>query len=91
MVAQVKANWGSDCGNLRRGGVARAVDEAREGQVVARSRSAAVEAQGIGAGEAHRDAVVDEEGKRRAEAGHLSSRYSPGFSKSLKSATSTFW
>jgi hypothetical protein len=91
MVAQVKANWGSDCvGNLRRGRVARAVDEAREGQLVARPAALLVEAQGIGAGEAHRDAVVDEEGSDAPRPG-TSSRYSPGFSKSLKSASSTFW
>ena len=58
-------------GNLRGSGVIRRVDKAREGKVVARARALVIEAEGVGAREAHRDALVDEEGQGGAEAGHL--------------------
>jgi hypothetical protein len=47
------------------------VDEAGERQVVARAAALLVQAEGVGAGEAHRDAVVDQERQRGAEARHL--------------------
>jgi hypothetical protein len=56
-------------GNLGHGDVAYAVGEAGVWQSIAGPAALLVESEGVRAGEGHRDAVVYEEGKGRAEAG----------------------